>query len=105
MKESILAYLNGIPELEGAVAITGYDEALSGYCVVFRKNPEPQPIHVLAYNWGKCVDVTKQRIQTECDIEAEEYFVFNVANAYLGPRTPVFVGMTMEEMDFENLVR
>lgn len=94
MEEPTIAYLNGIPELEGAIAITGYDEALIGYIVVLTKDPEPKPVYKFAYNWGKCIDVTKKRIDTECEFEAEEYFVYNVANAYLGPRTPVFVGTT-----------
>ena len=40
------------------------------------------------YSKNKCIDILKQTMSEE---EAEEYFQFNVQNAYVGVATPVFV--------------
>ena len=70
----------------------GYDKAVIG--VAERSSSDP----VIAYDANKCIEILKQ--QGMSDIEAVEYFEYNVLGAYMGPGTPVFVWRyTLEEIE------
>ena len=58
----------------------GFDEALVGVAI---RNDKL----VAVYDREKCVEILARDMPWE---DAEEYFDFNVAGAYLGPETPVF---------------
>jgi len=62
----------------------GLDEAVIGY--IQRMN-EPM---VVVYDREKCIKIIKRdaKISTE---EAEEFFEFNVAGAYVGELTPAYL--------------
>ena len=52
---------------------------------------------VAVYDEDKCVELFMKRDGMEAD-EARDHFEFNVANAYVGKDTPIFVElMTMQE--------
>jgi len=64
----------------------GFDKALIGYAEVFTGNGQEC---VAAYDRDRCIDVL---MEDGMDwTEANEYFDFNVAGAYIGEKTPVFV--------------
>ena len=60
----------------------GFDEAVIGY--VDRTN-EPR---VVVYDREKCIDILTKDMSRD---EAEEYFDFNVAGAYMGSQTPAYM--------------
>lgn len=50
---------------------------------------QTQRIPVAVYSRDKCIEIL---VQGGCDLEeAEEYFEFNVAGAYVGLQTPIFL--------------
>jgi len=60
----------------------GFEDAFLGFAEQFSSGP------VAVYDRAKCIEVlVKQDMTHE---EAEEYFEFNVAGAYVGERTPLF---------------
>lgn len=65
---------------EGMACIDGYDEAVIG--VASRCGQED----VLAYDRNKILSLLNLP-----DEEAQEYFDYNIAGAYVGSKTPVFV--------------
>ena len=46
---------------------------------------------IVAYDTAKILDILCERDGMEVD-EALEYFEFNIAGAYVGERTPIFIG-------------
>jgi hypothetical protein len=61
----------------------GFDKAVIG----LTRREEDSPV-VLLYSTEKCIDILMdQGMDWE---EAQEYFDFNVACAWMGPETPVF---------------
>ena len=62
----------------------GFDEAVIG--IAERCGDLEQ---VIAYDAEKCIDILMAQGMDEGD--AIEFFNFNVAGAYVGPRTPVFI--------------
>jgi hypothetical protein len=60
----------------------GFDEAIVG--VVERCGSPP----VVCYDVTRCIDVLAKQMTYE---EAVEYFDFNVAGAYMGPLTPMYL--------------
>lgn len=60
----------------------GFDEALLGLA---QRAGTPC---VVAYDRSRCIDLLAREMPRE---EAEEHFEFNVAGAYVGERTPVFI--------------
>jgi hypothetical protein len=62
----------------------GFDEAVIG--IAERCGDLDQ---VIAYDAEKCIDILMAQGMDEGD--AIEFFNFNVAGAYVGPRTPVFI--------------
>lgn len=60
----------------------GMDEAIVGIAQRFGLDPVP------AYSRNKIIEILAQEMTVE---EAEEYFEFNIADAWVGDGTPVFV--------------
>jgi hypothetical protein len=65
----------------------GFDEAIIGHTDSWSGNSRDLRA---VYDAEKCIQVLMDRDQMERDV-AEEFFEFNVAGAYVGTRTPVFV--------------
>lgn len=66
----------------------GYDDAILG-TTTNRDGEE-----ILAYDRGRCLSILeRQGMSRE---EAVEYFEYNVAGAYMGEGTPIFVDLTPE---------
>ena len=65
----------------------GFDDAIIGVDHSFEK---------LVYSRTKCIDVLMKRDGMN-DLEANEYFDFNVSGAYVGEKTPIWVDDTLFE--------
>jgi|TARA_Y100000034_G_scaffold71579_1_gene86346 hypothetical protein len=74
---------------DGALLADGFEDALIGYGYQFN-----YPIAV--YSRKGCIDILMNDGIMEYD-EATEYFDFNVAGAYVGESTPVFLD---DEFDY-----
>ena len=70
-------------DYEGLLFADGFDEAIIG--VAERIGMEP----VVAYDTNKIIEILSREMTED---EAVEYFEFNILGAYMGERTPVFVG-------------
>lgn len=70
-----------VGEIDDLLLAEGFDEALVG--VASRGG-----VAVAVYDRAKCVEILAREMTEE---EAEEYFDFNVAGAYVGIKTPVYV--------------
>jgi hypothetical protein len=75
---------------EEALTADGLDGAIIGMC---ERSGTPS---VVAYDRDKCIEIlAKQFDYSDPDLDghdaAEEYFDFNVAGAYVGENTPVFI--------------
>ena len=75
---------------EGALLADGFEDALIGYGYQFT-----YPIAV--YSRKRCIDILMDDGIMEYE-EATEYFDFNVAGAYVGESTPVFLD---DEFDYK----
>jgi len=71
---------------EEALMADGFDEAILG--ISQRVGMED----VVAYDRDKCISVLMDRDGMSSE-DAVEYFEFNVAGAYMGENTPVFISM------------
>ena len=71
----------------------GFDEAIIGYAEVWTERGQTR---VMAYDRDKCIDVLMERDGMDWT-EAVEYFDFNVAGAYVGEMTPVFISRMVDE--------
>ena len=69
--------------IEGALIAEGFEEALIGFGYQFNT-----PVAV--YSKDKCLHVLIERDGMNSD-EALEYFDFNVAGAWMGKSTPIFI--------------
>jgi len=70
-------------DYEGLLFADGFDEAIIG--VAERIGMEP----VVAYDTNKIIEILSREMTED---EAVEFFEFNILGAYMGERTPVFVG-------------
>ena len=77
---------------DGALLADGFEDALIGYGYQFN-------FPVAVYSRKVCIDILMFDGIMEYD-EATEYFDFNVAGAYVGESTPVFLD---DEFDFNEL--
>lgn len=75
----------GIREIldEDALLADGFEEAILGSVYL------PAVGRVALYDVDRCLDILVKRDGMTED-EAVEYFEFNVAGAYVGPKTPLF---------------
>ena len=78
---------------EGALLADGFEDALIGYGYQFT-----YPIAV--YSRKLCIDILMNDGIMEYE-EATEYFDFNVAGAYVGESTPVFLDDEYDSNDLE----
>ena len=68
----------------------GFEDAVIGYIEAMR-----EPMRVV-YDREKCIQILMKDMSHE---EAEEYFGYNVAGAYVGEMTPVYmITATVEEI-------
>lgn len=72
------------PELE-FISADGFDEAIIGICEI-----KPASVFAIAYSVSKCLSILMNRDNMTYE-EAVEYFDFNVAGAYVGEKTPIWV--------------
>ena len=78
---------------EEALLADGFDSAVLGMCERFGNDP------VVAYDREKCVEILMDEFAQNIDEDededlytmAVEYFDYNVAGAYVGENTPVFL--------------
>jgi hypothetical protein len=66
------------------IKVDGFDEAIIGIAVGYNN------LECLAYDTDKVLEILSRDMSQE---QAEEYFEVNIAGAYLGEHTPVFVSM------------
>ena len=64
-----------------ALLAEGFSEALIGMGYRFTYD-------VAVYDYAKCIEILARDMSRD---DAEEYFEFNMAGAYVGEHTPVFV--------------
>jgi len=74
---------NSMEPIDGALLADGFEAALVGFGYQFN-----YPIAV--YNRDKCIEILMDR-DGMSDIDAIEFFDFNVAGAWVGKSTPVFL--------------
>lgn len=74
---------NSMEPIDGALLADGFEDALVGFGYQFN-----YPIAV--YNRDKCIEILMDR-DGMSDIDAIEFFDFNVAGAWAGKSTPVFL--------------
>lgn len=67
--------------MEEAIFLDGFDDAIIGH-------GERCGLLVVLYDAYKCIDILMSDGMT--DEEAQEYFDFNILNAYLGENTPIY---------------
>lgn len=63
----------------------GFEEALIGFVY-----PWPERHKVAVYSRRRCIELLMYRDDMSRE-DAEEYFDYNVADAYVGPQTPLFL--------------
>ena len=68
---------------DDVVLADGFDSALLGVGGVFNGHA------IAVYCRNRCISVLRKQGMTK--LEAEEYFDYNVQNAYVGERTPMFI--------------
>jgi len=74
---------NSMEPIDGALLADGFEDALVGFGYQFN-----YPVAV--YNRDKCIDILMNRDGMD-DEEAIEFFDFNVAGAWVGESTPIFL--------------
>lgn len=67
---------------EGAVLLDGFDEAIIGVAAIAGQED------LVVYDVEKIIEILARDMPEE---DAVEYYNFNVAGAYFGPRTPVLL--------------
>lgn len=85
----MLAELN--PEARTA---DGFDEALVGIAELFSAEGR---VHLAAYDTGKVIEILMRGDEADEGMDYEsavEHFNFNIAGAYVGPGTPVFIDLS-----------
>jgi len=53
----------------------------------------PNQLNIAVYDKDKCINILAEEMPYE---EAVEYFEFNIAGAWVGERTPIFVDLEEE---------
>lgn len=73
-----------IHQVEGAIMLEGFDEAIIGSASTFGKDV------VVAYDYKKIINLLINRDGMSYD-EAVEYFDFNIGGLHVSDRNPIFV--------------
>ena len=81
-REAIQRYLEEIEE--STLLLDGFDDAIIGFT---QRVSEPL---LAVYSWEKIIDILMTDDEMTWE-EAEEYAQFNIAGAWVGPRTPAIV--------------
>ena len=79
-----LTELTVITNVDEILLADGFEEAFAGVVESFGTEPKA------CYDKWKCYDILMDRDGMSFE-EADEYFQINVAGAYVGKRTPVFI--------------
>lgn len=80
------------PEKDQILLADGFEDALLGVTYMINRG------HAAVYNRSKCIDILVNRDGMSYE-EADEFFEFNVAGAYVGPHTPIFLQpMSLEQI-------
>lgn len=87
----IEAQVPGMLEDEAVLKADGFDEAVIGLDI--RSG-------VLVYSYKKCIEILVAEGMTEED--AVEHFHFNVAGAWVGEKTPIFVDDDWQDFEVED---
>ena len=66
---------------EDILKADGFDDAVIGVCEDFNSPPR------LVYSVSKCLDILMEEMD---EMEAMEYFDYNVSGAYVGEKTPIW---------------
>ena len=69
---------------EELLCADGFDDAIIGIC------ERATSSNIVAYDRDRCIEILVERDGMTRE-EAVEYFEFNVAGAWMGERTPVFI--------------
>lgn len=72
-----------VDEFDGALLADGFEDALVGFGYRFS-----HPVAI--YDYNRCIEILMNR-DGMTDEEAIEFFDFNVAGAYVGESTPVYI--------------
>ena len=75
---------------EEALLADGFEDAFLGMCGVFGRPP------LATYDRDKCIEILVQRDEMTYE-EAEEFFEFNVAGAWVGENTPIYLTLRRED--------
>ena len=75
---------------EEALLADGFEDAFLGICEVFNR-----PL-LATYDRDKCIEILVQRDEMTYE-EAEEFFEFNVAGAWVGDNTPIYLTLRGED--------
>jgi hypothetical protein len=70
---------------EEFISADGFDDAIIGVSEL-----KPSGVYVIVYSISKCLKILMERDGMTYE-EAIEYFDFNVAGAYVGEKTPIWV--------------
>ena len=65
-----------------ALLADGFNDAILGMCMQFGQEP------VVAYDYDKCLEILQKDMSYE---DAVEYYGFNIACAFMGIYSPVFI--------------
>ena len=68
--------------MSDALTADGFEDALIGFGTRFTYD-------VAVYDYNKCIEILERDGMSE--IDALEYFEFNVRGAYVGEHTPIFM--------------
>lgn len=79
-------------ESDGMLKADGFDAAIIGTATPWQNQQQ----EVFIYDAIKCIEILAENMDCAYE-EAEEYFHFNVAGAYVGEQTPIFVWPQREE--------
>lgn len=71
----------------------GFEDALIGFVW-----PSETNLKTAVYDRNKCIEILQTRDGMD-EIDAIEYFEFNVAGAYVGPQTPFFFDRCDEQFE------
>ena len=75
---------------EEALLADGFEDAFLGMCEVFNRPP------LATYDRDKCIEILVKRDGMTYE-EAVEFFDFNVAGAWVGENTPIYLTLRGED--------
>jgi hypothetical protein len=73
-----------------ALLADGFEDAIIGYVEGANQNP------VALYDRDKCIEILMKE-DNMAEVDAWEYFEYNVIGAYMGENTPMFASLLIHE--------